>query len=507
MPFAPTPEQQAIIDAAKTGQNLAITAGAGTGKTTTLKQIANAIPGRGLYLAYNKAIATDAKDSFPRHVQCMTAHAIAWHKVVKDSPAFRNRLNAGRMQAKDQASLLGINGPSRLTENFVAAPWQLMRLINGTVRHFCYSADAELQLYHVPRTPGLDDEPADRVHIQRLVLPFARKLWADVSSESGKLPFQHDHYLKLWTLPDENGETPQARVDYILFDEAQDANPCIAQLVLGQRNTQQIAVGDEQQAIYGWRGAKDALSTWPAQHRLQLSQSWRFGQAIADEANRWLGLNGAALRLTGNPNLNSEVRDVDEPDAVLCRTNGGCMSEVLAALDEDRKPALVGGGGELRKLAEAAQELKSRGRTAHPELWQFTSWGQVQDCVEDGSAEDLAVAVRLIDEHTPEGLIECLGKLVDERQADVVISTVHKAKGREWNRVRVGNDFKAPRDKDGQLTEPNPAEVMLAYVTVTRAKHQLDRGSLSWIDNFVIADDSAKDDEPEPEYPRLAVVR
>ena len=43
-----------------------IEAGAGTGKTTTLKMLGADKPGRkGIYIAYNKAIAEDAKRSFP----------------------------------------------------------------------------------------------------------------------------------------------------------------------------------------------------------------------------------------------------------------------------------------------------------------------------------------------------------------------------------------------------------------------------------------------------------
>jgi len=40
----PTPEQEAILDAVRQGDNLVIEAGAGTGKTSTLKLIAEANP-------------------------------------------------------------------------------------------------------------------------------------------------------------------------------------------------------------------------------------------------------------------------------------------------------------------------------------------------------------------------------------------------------------------------------------------------------------------------------
>lgn len=75
---------------------------------------------------------------------------------------------------------------------------------------------------------------------------------------------------------------------FIMFDEAQDANPVTAFVVQDQDSAQVIAVGDSCQAIYGWRGAIDALSEWPADGRLHLTQSFRFGPAVAAEANKWL---------------------------------------------------------------------------------------------------------------------------------------------------------------------------------------------------------------------------
>jgi hypothetical protein len=71
----PTGEQQAIIDAYQTNANLVIEAGAGTGRTSTLRMLAACNPRRcGLYVAYNKAIASDAKRSFPSSVTWATIH-------------------------------------------------------------------------------------------------------------------------------------------------------------------------------------------------------------------------------------------------------------------------------------------------------------------------------------------------------------------------------------------------------------------------------------------------
>jgi hypothetical protein len=79
---------------------------------------------------------------------------------------------------------------------------------------------------------------------------------------------------------------------------------------------------------------------------------------------------------------------------------------------------------------------------------------------------------------------------------DVVVSTVHQAKGAEWDDVRMGNDFFGPRKpkksdggEDADWIMPTPVELNLAYVGVTRAKKTLDPGSLNWIDSWVKSDD------------------
>ncbi len=286
----------------------------------------------------------------------------------------------------------------------------------------------------------------------------------------------HNCYLKLWQLSD-----PRLACDYVLFDEAQDANPVVAAVVDRQAHAQRILVGDSCQAIYGWRGAIDALARFPAEERLVLSQSFRFGPAIATEANRWLALLDAPLRLRGSTRLPSRVGPLSRADAVLCRTNAEAVRQVLLGVDQARRVALVGGGEPIRRLAQAAISLKAGRGTDHPELFAFTTWAEVQDyAANDHAGADLKVLVDLIDGHGPEQLVYLVDQLVGEPGADLVVSTAHKAKGREWPSVRLAGDFAGPDQRgDGRPAEVPRAEAMLAYVAVTRARHALDPAGLA----------------------------
>jgi len=471
----PTPEQTAIVDAARSGAHLVIEAGAGTGKTSTLKLLARAKPNsKGVYLAYNKAIAVDAQRSFPSTVVCKTAHAFAFGSVGK---LYAERLNAPRQPARITAKLLNLTGPLALGDDVpILAPQQVARIVMATVDRFCQSADALIQRHHVPLYPRFE-APAARTALGQAIVPIARRAWEDITRIHGRLRFTHDCYLKLWQL-----STPDLRADYVLLDEAQDSNPAVADVVERQTG-QRILVGDRCQAIYGWRGAVDAMRDFTGE-RFYLSQSFRFGQPIADEANKWLDLLDAQLRLTGYDAIASVLRPLDRPQAILCRSNGGTLEHVIGALANNRRVALVGGGDALRGYAEAAQHLMYGEPCAHPELVAFSNWAEVCEYVAlDAGGSDLKVIVDLIEKHGPEAIIRLTEQLVTEDRADLIVSTAHKAKGREWSTVAIADDFREPRpDPETGEAKVRAEDAMLAYVAVTRAREVLDRAGLAWVD-------------------------
>lgn len=475
----PTPEQAVIVEAFAAGEQLVVEAGAGSGKTSTLKLAAGAAPTRrGLYLAYNRAIKDDAARSFPASVECRTSHGLAYGPVAT---RYKHRINGRRVPARLAAQILGINEPVQLAKDLAPlAPQQLARIAIHTVDRFCHSADDEISRRHVPLVNGI--EGLARAELAHAVVPIAQKAWRDLNDPAGQLRFTHDCYLKIYQL-----SRPKLTFDYLLVDEAQDLNPVVQAIVDDQTHAQVVLVGDRCQAIYGWRGAVDAMAHATGR-RLYLSQSFRFGDEIAGEANKWLSILDARLRLRGFDQIPSTLAAVDEPDAILCRSNAGALARVMDAVGAGRRAALVGGGGDLRALAEAAEELQRTGSTNHPELLAFTSWRQVQEYVEqDQAGSDLQVLVRLIDTHGTDTIVRTVDRLVDERHGpDLVVSTAHKAKGREWRSVRIATDFREPRPgEEGTPGRVDREEAMLAYVAVTRAQRVLDRSGLAWVDQFL----------------------
>jgi AAA domain/UvrD-like helicase C-terminal domain len=469
-----TAEQQAAREAFAAGGDLALIAGAGAGKTSTLVLMGEATKRRGLYMAYNKAAAEDARRRFGPNVECRTSHALAYQAI---GVRYADRLaNSPRRPGRETARLLGIsevfdNGASQVTQAHQA------RLVMEMLARYCRTADLELSARHMPQVNGL--EPRTQDELSRHLLPYAHRAWEDVRSLDGVLKFDHEHYMKMWGLT-----RPVLPFDFILLDEAQDTNPVVEEIFLAQ-STQRVCVGDPAQQIYAWRNARDVMTGFPAEH-LYLTESFRFGPPIAEEANRWLELAGSELRLTGRGPADARIGALEHPDAVLCRGNADAMHEVLDHLDQGTPVALVGGGRELRRLAEASIDLKAGRRTSHPELFLFATWGEVQDYAEsDPEAQSLRTIVNLVDSFGPETIIDAVARLSAEDQARVIVSTAHKAKGREWDTVRIGPGFHAPPITEDGLQRPlRPDEARLIYVAVTRARHVLDQASLSWVGEY-----------------------
>ncbi|WP_405592814.1 UvrD-helicase domain-containing protein [Streptomyces sp. NBC_01190] len=477
-----TEEQEVAVEMFLSRQHLALQAGAGTGKTTTLTLLASADRRRGRYLSFNKSIATDAAQRFPSSVACRTAHSLAFEAV---GHRYDQRLRAPRKPAWRAGAALGITprmqvriGDRTVTNN------GLSYAVVRTVRRFCQSADTVLRPHHVPRLRGL---AAEDLHDQltRIVLPYAQRAWDDLQDPAdGAMRFEHDHYFKMWAM----GQ-PLISGDYLLLDEAQDTNPVLEEVFNAQRaHAQLVMVGDSAQAIYGWRGARDVMAGFDGE-QLTLSQSFRFGSALAREANRWLTVVDSPIRLIGAPSLTTTIGPSDTPDAILCRTNVGAMVAILRLLADNRRVALVGGGKALEDLAVAAGQLKAGRRATHPELVLFSTWGELQDYAEfDPSGQDLLPLVDIIDEHGVEVILTAVRRLSDEHDAHIVVSTVHRAKGREWPCVQIAPDFEPlPGEETDAQGQPVPkpidqGEARLAYVAVTRARRHLDPGGLAWFD-------------------------
>ncbi|MDQ6633632.1 MAG: UvrD-helicase domain-containing protein [Gemmatimonadota bacterium] len=121
-------------------------------------------------------------------------------------------------------------------------------------------------------------------------------------------------------------EKYQRRFRYILVDEYQDTNRAQYQLVklLAGGHGNLCVVGDDDQSIYGWRGADirnilDFNKDFPEAHTVRLEENYRSTPEVLDLANVVISVNkgrmGKTLRPTrGSGERVTAVRSLDERD-------------------------------------------------------------------------------------------------------------------------------------------------------------------------------------------------
>ncbi|MCB9920217.1 MAG: DEAD/DEAH box helicase [Planctomycetes bacterium] len=466
-PMQPTSEQQQAIDFFKHGTTLKINAFAGTGKTTTLKMLAQASPRlQGTYLAFNRSIADAAAKDFPRAVTCKTVHSLAYASTDSTYKSNRGKMTE-RMFGNQVAKVLELDAVPFGREYGTLQSRSLGFLVADTVRNYCQSSSQCIDATHV-RMHGMTELlPHDwKRQLSDHVVLKANLLWRRMRDSRDATPLGHDGYLKLWAL-----SKPRIHGDYIFLDEAQDTNPVVLEVVKSQE-AQVVFVGDRHQQIYEWRGAVNAMEQVSTAHESYLTRSFRFGPQIAAAASTVLESLGEKRAIEGNPDKESHV-GCERPAAIVCRTNASVILAVLNAVDAGRRVCVVGGVGELLRMLEAVTELKANRPADVAEFFGFSSWTEVVAFSRRPEGEYIKTFVNLVERHGETHLQRELKRTSsDELASDLIATTAHKAKGREWSTVALTDDYLIAKDEKGanKLESLDPSELRTLYVAMTRGR-------------------------------------
>jgi len=350
-------------------------------------------------------------------------------------------------------------------------------LRDGLMR-FLHSGDDKPSSVHVPCYGVLEAMNAEQFgNFASQVAEHLCYLWAAMLERSHGLPLGHDGYLKVWAL-----SHPRLSADYIMVDEAQDLNPVLLD-VLDRAQCQVVYVGDQYQQIYEWRGAVNAMEQTHTRQRCLLSQSFRFGAEIAAAATIVLRTLGAREPLQGSPAIDSHIARV-RPDTILSRSNAGVITNVLRCLAQGVRCLVLGGTKDLERMLVDVQRIKQGQSARSPELVGFQNWADVRNFSNQPQGEGLRNLVNLVQEHGESRILQALSACAQsEATADVICSTGHRSKGREWNYVILDSDFESGFVRAERLARPDSigmiaAEARLLYVAMTRARLgvQLPRG-------------------------------
>lgn len=472
-----TSEQERICESE--AQVIKVSAFAGTGKTTTLCEFSEVNPrSRILYLAFNKAIQMDATGKFPGHVTAMTAHSIAYRACGRE---YSNKLAADirpfHIARHLERSLRDIPGPAH---NLYGA-----RVIE-TVKNYLVSGDLGLISKHV----SVGQSPVEIKNFdERTILSDAKQIWTGMQNVSSDVPMLHDGYLKLF-------QVRGARLPYdtILFDEAQDTNP-VTQAIVEAQSARKVYVGDRHQAIYGFRGATNAMEQIKADEHHYLTGSFRFGQAVADVANTILLVKNEDVRLQGF-GQGSRVRYLSNEEGYAYITRGNCaiFNRAVQCVTNSERFSFVG-------------DIKGYRFDQILDVYNLTNGRQVKDAFlrSFSGAEELALYADAVNDreiisrcklvekygHNIPGLIERIEQsalppivpgdagAIQKDDKRIILTTGHKSKGLEFDNVKLAGDFMPLIDDEGKLfdiTKASPSDiedVNIQYVATTRAMKNL----------------------------------
>ena len=299
----------------------------------------------------------------------------------------------------------------------------------------------------------------------------------------------------------ENGEVEQSKIakSVLVIDEAQDMGADDFRLVqaLMHQNEEMrvIAVGDDDQNIYAFRGSDSrhmqSLISQEGAKLYEMTDNYRSAKAVVDCANRFVqripgrlkktpiqsatGEEGKVVTLKSL--LDAEIK-VQGNTAILTRTNEETM-QVAYELEQRGLHATIAqsmGGFRFGNLAEVRYFLKQLGKndiSISKERWQdakqrtletyasSTCLNVMKHFFADFEATRQVFYRSDLREYIFESNIE---DFIAADDRSVFVSTIHKAKGREFDTVYLLSPVPDGRDVN---------DMRSYYVGLTRAKQNL----------------------------------
>lgn len=291
------------------------------------------------------------------------------------------------------------------------------------------------------------------------------------------------------------------KFDWIMTDEAQDLNRAQRELMLKCRkiNTRMLIFGDEKQCIYSFGGSDpdsfEALKSLPNTVSLPLSISYRCADNIVEFAHQLVPT--IEKNNDGRKGVIEEVSNIDEikdGDMVLCRTNAPLMQIYNTFIKEGKKCFVRGKdiGNNLKQLVKSTKkenlgnDLKTDGVFVrlYNRLFESRDNLMIHSNIDYETAMQSSIITNFLDmiralEVLSEGLnnatelIDRISEVFSDRKKNgISLSTIHKAKGLEADRVFIACKSLMPSKsakKDWELNQ----EYNLMYVAYTRAKNML----------------------------------
>lgn len=450
-------------DIAKATDHTVVIARAGSGKTSTIVEGFRYLPKgkKTLMVAFNKSIAEELKQRAPSYVDVMTLHSLGFRAI--------KQVFGEVVLDNDKARLI--------VESIIGNEYELWDLNQSICK--CVSLckgflfdtpkgvsdlidQFGIEIFDLPREVFTDHvlKTLAKCKAQKQIIDFDDMIW---------FPFVYRLNV--------------GKFDVVFVDEAQDLNAAQMAMVLSAIKPagRIIAVGDPAQSIYQFRGAdSEAIPNFINKLKaktLPLSVTYRCPKKVVKLAQEIvpdiMAAEGSEEGIVEDLDVAFLLKNVKVGDFILSRTNAPLIKHCMALLKAG-VPANIQGRDVGANLLYFIK--KSKARTINAFIAYVNEWrdNEVKRLLSEKKNTEVCIdkAECLLNlcegTLTIKDLKETIEKLFNDVNDDakVILSTTHKAKGLERDRVFVlVNTYR----KSGTGGE----EDNLWYVAITRAKKEL----------------------------------
>lgn len=494
-----TQEQEDFLYAIEhTHDNLALKARAGTGKTYSLVKGCESIPSfeDTLAIAFNKSNADELRDRMPSHIQCATFNSVghrAWQYHIGSKRLILKSNKIGQIVTSF------CKEDERLRDHWIDIRDLLnkARLVGLVPNTFKYNGRL------TPMIKDTDEVWDTLIYEFDLKCPAYYDVYRTMLSRSielaleGEIDFDDQIYLPC-VFP-----VSMKRYDNILVDEFQDTSPLqhyfISKMV--DSSTRLIIVGDDRQAIYLWRGAAsnamDIIIDKYQMSVLPLTTSFRCPKAVIELAQRDVPDINATAEAKDGEVLNLpdwSFRDIEAGSTILCRNVAPLVKTAYRLIRNGIPAKMVGrdiGQGLVTLIKRLVKdsvvatpdfiELLYEWQDAEIEIARAKKANYKEDMIRD-KAESIVAVIEYSHAKDTRGLMSAIEELFNrEDNGSVLLSTIHRSKGFEWDTVYILDQHLIPSKYAKAAVKRDPErgrdqmqqEYNVRYVGVTRSKDKL----------------------------------
>ena len=461
----PSKYQSDFFAAVKEGEHsIIVRACPGSGKTTSSSEAYYyQAPGlKTIYLAFNTDAARALEAKTAPGVEAKTNHSIGMRAVVK---AFGKVDVDKNKDYRIAVSLVGDDEPKKAEEAYNIS--KAMDLAKSVLANTSEEVDDVIDRFGI-EIPVHTDRKSFVANVLSGLEVAARQ--TNIISYGDMLWFVTKHNLGM-----------VEQYDRIYQDELQDMSPSQQAIMvkLLAPGGKFYGVGDENQWLYGWAGSSedgmDVMANMTSAVKMPLSICYRCGKKIVaqcatlvPEIEPW---DKADDGIVDNATKQKMMTEAKPGDFIISRVNAPLVSLCLGFIREGRKAKIAGKdmGKSLYYFIKNSEATSLNELIDYTETWRLKEIERLSAKKRDFThISDKADTILMFCENSNslEQVNANISKMFDDDDDNnyIRLTSCHRAKGKEVDRVWALNNFKADESK---------AELNVAYVAWSRAKKEL----------------------------------